>query len=193
MVLNAKEYEIPQNRERVFIISIRKDIDKGFEFPKPFNLKLKLVDLLEDEVDKSNYLTNEQAKVVINQGDKFDEFLMIREATKLGYAKAFVGDSVNLEHPNSKTRRGRVGKQVAQTLTTSCNQAILMSDGRLRKLTPLECFRLMGFDDADYQVLVDNGISHNQIYKMAGNSIVVNVLIEIFRELGKTYEEFKFF
>ena len=54
--------------------------------------------------------------------DNFIEMLIVNEATKKGYAEAFEGDSVNLEHPNSKTRRGRVGKQVAQTLTTSCNQ-----------------------------------------------------------------------
>jgi len=54
---------------------------------------------------------------------------------------------------------------------------------RIRKLTPLECFRLMGFDDEDYYILKENGISNSQIYKMAGNSIVVNVLEEIFKEL----------
>lgn len=52
--------------------------------------------------------------------------VIVNEATKKGYAEAFEGDSVNLEHPNSKTRRGRVGKQVAQTLTTSCNQAVVV-------------------------------------------------------------------
>ena len=55
-VLNAKDYGIPQNRERVFIISIRKDIDKGFEFPEPFPLKLRLKDMLDDEVDEKFYL-----------------------------------------------------------------------------------------------------------------------------------------
>ena len=54
---------------------------------------------------------------------------------------------------------------------------------RIRKLTPLECFRLMGFDDEDYYILKENGISNSQIYKMAGNSIVVNVLEEIFKVL----------
>jgi DNA (cytosine-5)-methyltransferase 1 len=57
-VLNAKDYGIPQNRERVFIISIRKDIDKGFRFPMPFPLELRLKDLLEDEVDEKYYLSD---------------------------------------------------------------------------------------------------------------------------------------
>ena len=61
-VLNAKDYGIPQNRERVFIISIRKDIDKGFEFPEPFPLKLRLKDMLDDEVDESFYISDERTK-----------------------------------------------------------------------------------------------------------------------------------
>lgn len=61
-VLNAKDYGIPQNRERVFIISIRKDIDKGFEFPEPFLLKLRLKDMLDDEVDESFYISDERTK-----------------------------------------------------------------------------------------------------------------------------------
>lgn len=177
-VLNAKDYGIPQNRERVFIISIRKDIDKGFTFPEPIPLELRLKDLLENNVDEKYYLNDEQVsrlsgnvfhqantrlqekdicstllardykdpKVVqvgniVNTGNfknpqrgriysadgisptlncmqggglepkiiTDDESIPIKEATKKGYAEATVGDSVNLEQPNSKTRRGRVG------------------------------------------------------------------------------------
>ena len=65
-VLNAKDYGIPQNRERVFIVSIRKDVDHGlFEFPKPFHLKKKLKDMLEDEVDEKYYLSSEQVKRIV--------------------------------------------------------------------------------------------------------------------------------
>lgn len=248
-VLNAKDYGIPQNRERVFIISIRKDIDKGFEFPEPFPLKLRLKDMLDDEVDEKFYLdstkeyfikhsfeseekgngfrfaphvkknanvaktvttraggrmddnfvmdvdseedtfkfdstnkmiqegqmygTDKEHKcvpvepvrlgniygekfgtgyagnvwdkecisptlmtmqggnrqpLVIDEGVKagntspsgnYNPSVLVREATKKGYAEAVEGDSVNIGQPNSKTRRGRVGKQVSQTLTTS--------------------------------------------------------------------------
>jgi site-specific DNA-cytosine methylase len=70
-VLNAKDYGIPQNRERVFIISIRKDIDKGFSFPQPIPLGLKLKDLLEDEVDEKYYLSEKMVeKLVISNSDK---------------------------------------------------------------------------------------------------------------------------
>ena len=62
-VLNAKDYGIPQNRERVFIVSIRKDIDNGsFEFPKPFELELRLKDMLEDQVDEKYYLSEDIQK-----------------------------------------------------------------------------------------------------------------------------------
>lgn len=74
-VLNAKDYGIPQNRERVFIISIRKDIDKGYEFPEPFPLQLRLKDMLEDEVDEKFYLEVESVS-------KFPRHLLHRAETK---------------------------------------------------------------------------------------------------------------
>lgn len=253
-VLNAKDYGIPQNRERVFIISIRKDIDKGYEFPKPFPLQLRLKDMLEDEVDEKFYLDsmkkyfikhsfeseekgngfrftphvkknanvaktvttraggrmddnfvmdveceedtfkfdstnkmiqvgqmygtekepnpqagriydadgisptmdscsgwNRSPKVAVAMRGRYndegeveqqleisdreyansittvqkdslvgeEQKILVKQATKKGYAEAVEGDSVNIGQPNSKTRRGRVGKQVSQTLTTS--------------------------------------------------------------------------
>ena len=214
-VLNAKDYGMPQNRERVFIVSIRKDIDSGkFTFPKPVALELTLKDMLEDEVDEKYYMSekmidyicatgtknfsyepeidlevarpltnsmhkchrastdnyvsdsfmkedvkvqivngkpeinmigllnikgNEQVRRVYGtdgisptlntmQGGHRQPKILVREATKKGYAEAFEGDSVNLEQPNSKTRRGRVGKQVAQTLTTSPQQGVVINE-----------------------------------------------------------------
>lgn len=199
-VLNAKDYGIPQNRERVFIVSIRKDIDNGmFRFPEGFPLELRLKDLLEDEVDeklymqddkiqpliknysingtepfnpmpdgtcrtlKNQYYKNSQANfikqtdqgatavlcvgnvnpsgrgqngtvidseglartITVEKGE--GQKILVREATKTGYAEAVEGDSINMEHPNSKTRRGRVGHQVAQTLTTSPQQGVIIN------------------------------------------------------------------
>lgn len=110
------------------------------------------------------------------------DLLLVREATKQGYAIAVDGDSINLEFPNSKTRRGRVGKQVAQTLTTSPQQGAVMPDMRIRKLTSKECFRLMGFDDADYERAASVN-SNTQLYKQAGNSIGVPVVEHIMTAL----------
>ena len=109
--------------------------------------------------------------------------VFVREANKTGYAEAKVGDSINIEQLNSQTRRGRVGRGIAQTINTSCQQVTLEPSCRVRKLTPLECWRLMGFSDEDYYKAKEVGISNTQLYKQAGNSIVVNVLMEIYKNL----------
>ena len=337
-VLNAKDYRIPQNRERVFIISIRKDIDNDkFTFPEKMQLQLKLKDLLEETVDEKYYLTekgigrlikknnklirnnnnpdvssciiagyhkmdgrNNQYISEVNKpkriggiydteerkrqagsiydpnsisptlttmfpgGDK-QPFVLVNEGTKKGTSEAREGDSINISYPNNTKKRGRVGKEVSQTIltspnmavvenvnkpiclnknkkvsiqdriydfngiattvtasefrskiaerkmfnpynnkevidvaptqTTSCGNttssaAVLISEDlktylKIRKLTPLECWRLMGFDDIDFYNAKNAGISDTQLYKQAGNSIVVNVLQAIFINLLK--------
>lgn len=108
--------------------------------------------------------------------------VMVKEATKQGYAIAEPGDSINLEQPNSKTRRGRVGKGIANTLTTLCNQAVV-EPFRIRKLTPKECWRLQGFPDWAFDRAKEAGVSDSQLYKQAGNSVTVNVVEAIGRKL----------
>ena len=324
-VLNAKDYGIPQNRERVFTISIRKDIQisdeikpsvrKNFErekkeisktnkeiyqcecesgwqdnkvgikvsptirannnntfilednidfkFPPKQELKLKLKDMLEDNVDEKYYLSDKMISCFMSNGtgkyprrERFLQninkerdvantiittegnkptcnFLKIKNATKQGYLEATEGDSVNLAYPDSKTRRGRVGEQVSQTLQCNDSMGVVTkykeynnfytiprgSDGklingsynrvwkeekqvgtinltkiqeigkkdennnlRIRKLTPKECWRLMGFDDEDFEK-ASKVNSNSQLYKQAGNSIVVNVLEAILKNL----------
>ena len=108
--------------------------------------------------------------------------LKITEATKQGYAEAEIGDSVNLSHPNSKTRRGRVGKQIANTLLTGESQGVVGPDFRIRKLTPRECWRLQGFPDWAFDKAQEVN-SNSQLYKQAGNSVTVNVIAAIAKEL----------
>ena len=319
-VLNAKDYGIPQNRERVFIVSIRKDVDDGtFTFPEKEELSIRLKDLLDDRVEDKYIINNERSskllrilddkellenkrfccdssinkpekRVVVEskqkrlgglydtdknkrqagavwdkeglsptidtmQGGHREPLVVVKEGTKKGYKVAEVGDSINLAFEGSTTRRGRVGKGVAQTITTSASMAtfqkvkvddsvvpsvaknferdkdlILESDKEIfrsecdsgwcdnqiglkvsptlrasnhnthvldeayviRKLTPLECWRLMGFTDDDYfkarkrlEETFYNGAdrSNSQMYKQAGNSIVVNVVEGIFKNL----------
>ncbi|PEM64450.1 DNA cytosine methyltransferase [Bacillus toyonensis] len=222
-VLNAKDYGVPQNRERVFVVSI---LGEGvYNFPESFPLEVKLKDTLEDEVDEKYFLNQEYtpqpyshdsdlqmtgklsikgldcikrvyspegvspALTTMQGGHRHpkiinyvDGEIRVKEATKLGYKVAEEGDSINLEHPDSKTRRGRVGKQVAQTLTTSPQQATII-DYRIRRLTPLECWRLMGITDEDFYKAKAVGMSDSQLYKQAGNAIVVDVLVGIFGNL----------
>ena len=311
-VLNAKDYGIPQNRERVFIISIRKDIDHGFNFPEPYELKLKLADLLEETVDEKYYLTEKQIESFIDQtvrskaagnGFKFaptdgkgiaktvttragsrkdDNFLYTKEprCVQVGDLNHYKNDQMNRVYspdgisPTLTAVSGggreakiavRVGKQTAQTLLTNDANGVVVkttrnadiastirstiykqgsrnliknvkdgggyegvieyhqgtiiddtqgfdgvrkyddyspslrasrsglktvdADLRIRKLTPKECFRLMGFDDRDVDILIENGISNTQLYKMVGNSIVVDVLEEIYCELLNSYRD----
>tara|TARA_R110002072_G_scaffold301105_1_gene479941 strand:+ start:148 stop:1482 length:1335 start_codon:yes stop_codon:yes gene_type:complete len=152
------------------------------------------------------------------------EGIKVKSATKKGYEIATENDSINLSNLSSETRRGRVGKEVAQTLDTACNQAVMIGAIRgrnlenpksrktgleteqmlelnkygtsnalttvqkdnvvvdqykIRRLTPRECFRLMDFPDA-----FKMPCSNTQMYKQAGNSIVVNVLAEIINRLN---------
>jgi len=104
------------------------------------------------------------------------------EATKKGFAEANVGDSINIAFPNSSTRRGRVGKQIAQTLDTQCMQATIDTEFRIRRLTPKECFRLQGFTDELFEK-AEAVNSDAQLYKQAGNAVTVNVAYAIAKSL----------
>src|SRR5699024_2080831 len=110
--------------------------------------------------------------------------LPIREATKKGYDIATTGDSENLQYPDSGTRRGRVGKGVANTLE-SCGvkQGMVNKDFHIRKRPPLECFRLQGFTDEQFYKAKNDGVSDSQLYKQAGNSVTVNVIDAIAKRL----------
>ena len=116
------------------------------------------------------------------QGGGLEPKIRVKEATKQGYAEAEIGDSVNLSHPNYKTRRGRVGKQIANTLLTGESQGVVEPDFRIRKLTPRECWRLQGFPDWAFDKAQEVN-SNSQLYKQAGNSVTVNVIAAIAKEL----------
>lgn len=106
----------------------------------------------------------------------------IKEATIQGFDTAYPGDSINYSVPNSKTRRGRVGKGIANTLDTGCQQGVLTEEYCIRKLTPRECWRLQGFPDWAFdRAAVVN--SDSQLYKQAGNSVTVNVIEAIGNKL----------
>lgn len=111
------------------------------------------------------------------------EPIKIKTANKKGYDEAVDGDGVDLQYPNSNTRRGRVGHGVSKTIMTSDLMGVV-HNYRIRKLTPKECWRLMGFDDEDFEKAAQVN-SNAQLYKQAGNSIVVNVLEAIFNNLLK--------
>lgn len=108
--------------------------------------------------------------------------IIVHEKTAKGYAEAEIGDSINISYPTSAARRGRVGKGVAHTLMTNHSNELAVTKSGVRKLTPREYWRLMGFDDEDFDKAKEVS-SDTQLYKQAGNSIVVNVLEAVLGQL----------
>lgn len=118
--------------------------------------------------------------------------IAIRQATKKGYIECELGGVADLSYPESKTRRGRVQEngQICPTITaTETGVCRIESPIRIRKLTPKECFRLMGFSDENFEA-AEKMVSNSQLYKQAGNSIVVDVLYYILVELYKAMPYF---
>ena len=255
-ILNAKDYGVPQNRERVFCVSILGDED--YKFPEKIPLETKLGDLLESDVDDKYFLSeklitcfcdmknrnglvrglrfrprgkkDEYAWTITTcpgsratdtfiiepvtcalrgREDEYgkysqhletrkdgvtntitsvqkDNVIIVPQNTKQGYALAHVGDGVYTNRAAYK--RGVVQRNSIPTLKTSANEiAVVVEDKEelisLRRLTPRECWRLMGWDDKDIDKAFSSGVSDAQLYKMAGNSIVVSCLEGIFSNL----------
>ena len=206
--LIATDYGIPQTRNRCFMVSILGDY--SYSFPKPIPLKLKLKDLLEDDVDEKYYISEDlmehiiKTKVEHNEYTQYDRYkgdfeqlcrvwkeksptlhtksnevkIYVKNATKKGYIEAKDGDGIDISS-RMEHHRGTVQKQMIQTLDT---QGVVSSDLRIRKLTPKECFRLMGVKDEDYYKIAKNQ-SNSSLYHLAGDSIVVDVLMAIFKEM----------
>lgn len=241
-VLDTAEV-LPQHRERVYIVGHLRGRRTRNVFPitrkgEPTSDERQKINIVgttkpasstrlgqRDVVYDSNGLMGtlgatdyKQPKQIAVCGGGLEPKLAIREATKMGYAEGYEGDSVNFSQPNSKTRRGRVGKQVANTLETSLNQGVIVpvltpdrlvkrqngrrfkTNGepmftlntqdrhgvtdwlRIRKLTPLECWRLQGFTDEQfYKAQAVN--SNSQLYKQAGNSVSVPVVYAVAKHL----------
>ena len=206
-VLNAKDYGIPQNRERVFVVSSLENMH--YKFPKPSELKSKMKDLLEEKVDDKYYLSEKYLKCFSDmknrngfaRGERFNPrkleecntaFAITTRAGQRATDNFIIqlGNLKNTESFGGNPHTGRVYSPdgISPCLNTmqggGLEPKILQSeDYKIRKLTPLECWRLMGFRDIDYYAAKSVGISDAQLYKQAGNSIAVTVLEAIFRNL----------
>ena len=152
-VLNAKNYGIPQNRERVFVVSILGK-HKPYEFPHEKELTTNVSDFLEKNINDKYYLSDNAIATIKKHEPKCDVNIMPTLTTELS-------------HNWGKNATPRICKAL----------------GEYRRLTPREAFRFMGLNDFDIGKIQAAGISNTQQYKMAGNSIVVNVLEAIFKNL----------
>ena len=221
-VLNSRDYGIPQNRERIFVVGFRKKTQ--FIFPEPIDLKTTMQDFLEDNINSKFYLGDKGVKFVTNEknikkrftqingevalcqkrnqqsnwhGDfifegveefqDYDEFIF--DVNKVE-DKYYLSDKVSDYVLNSGTKnfyaKPETDLPVARALLSTMHKMhragvdnyVTYKKGRIRKLTPRECFRLMGFRD-DFKITVSN----NQAYRQAGNSIVVDVLIALLKQM----------
>ena len=224
-VLNSRDYGIPQNRERIFVVGFRKKTE--FIFPEPIELKTTMQDFLEDNINSKFYLGDKGVKFVTNEknikkrftqingevalcqkrnqqsnwhGDfifegveefqDYDEFIF--DVNKVE-DKYYLSDKVSDYVLNSGTKnfyaKPETDLPVARALLSTMHKMhragvdnyVTYKKGRIRKLTPRECFRLMGFRD-DFKITVSN----NQAYRQAGNSIVVDVLIALLKQMDIT-------
>lgn len=204
---------VPQNRERIYVVGCYRGRSRRQIFPITGNGRkdstrqliggeCKKTELHAFGIDKSsnkpqelqiaNCLMTKDYGVSKRRSEDTAIAIKVKEATKQGYAIADVGDSINLSVPSSKTRRGRVGDNIANTLDTSCNQGVvtLTKDTKniwavwsekyncylaIRKLTPRESFRLQGWTDNCYE-RAEFVNSNSQLYKQAGNGVTVNVV-----------------
>lgn len=211
-LLNSKFFNVPQNRERVYIVGYYGKECIGKIFPltgcgsenisplnkSPLSFGVSQGGRIYTPNGISPCLTANGGGLGANTGlyfvsrIKYDKYkpsnilpcllvcgdtplIRVKNGTKSGFDIAEAGDGINLACPNSKTRRGRVGKQCSQTLDTHCNMGTI-DNYRIRRLTPLECFRLQGFPDDMVETAKKINISDSQLYKMAGNAVTVNVV-----------------
>lgn len=178
----ASDYKLARGMN---VLKVKSNLDKYY-------LSKKMLELLTFEKKGSVEIANinkggQKGSVASSEGKyigclsatdyKLPKLIQVKSATSKGYETATENDSINFSVPNSETRRGRVGKEVAQTLDTQCNQGVI-DQYKIRRLTPRECFRLQDFPDTFKFV-----VSDSQLYKQAGNSITVRVLEKILRNL----------
>lgn len=223
-VLNAKDYAIPQNRERIFVVGFRKDLKlkSDFEFPKAQILQKKMQDFLLDNVSGKYYLPPKGVDFVTSEKNLTKRFTQIDgevqlcqkknqqfnwhgdfvfveenkdiEKTMKDLEKYFLSEKVEKYVLSSGTKgfysKPKTDLEIARPLLTTMHKMhragvdnYVTTQGRLRKLTPRECLRLMGFCDS-FKIEV----SDTAMYQQAGNSIVVDVLIAIMKQILKSYD-----
>ena len=187
-VLNAADYGIPQNRRRVFVVGIRNDlnIDKEFSYPNPIELGFKLPDILESRCEYGNYTYDKDGKIKIIEStfdpnridDKYVLSDLVRKYVLTPGTKTFK-TSIKYDLDIARTVLSTMGNRHRAGVDNYMTDK--GGEDKLRMLTEREALRLMGYSD-DFKIVV----SRAQMYKQAGNSIVVDVMLAVLREIIKT-------
>lgn len=224
-VLNARDYGVPQNRERIFVVGFRNDLilENQFSFPNPIPLNKTMQDYLLDNVSGKYYLNKKGVEFVTSEknltkrytqidgliqlcqkknqqfnwhGDfVFEEENIDKEKTMKDLEKYFLSEKIRKYVLASGTKnfysKPETDLEIARPLLTTMHKMhragvdnYVTTEGRLRKLTPRECLRLMGFCDS-FKIVV----SDTSAYQQAGNSIVVDVLINIMKSILHSYPQ----
>ena len=224
-VLNARDYGIPQNRERLFVVGFRNDLNMltAFDFPAPVQLEKKMQDFLLDNAPGGYFLPEKGVDFVTSEKNLLKKFTQIDGEVQLcqkknqqfnwhgdfvfqsekdaeknqipDLEKYYLSEKVRKYVLSSGTKnfysKPETDLEVARPLLTTMHKMhragvdnYVTTDGRLRKLTPRECLRLMGFSDS-FKIVV----SDTSMYQQAGNSIVVDVLIHIMERILESYPE----
>lgn len=225
-LLDAKDYGIPQHRQRIFVVGF-KDNSIKFDFPQPVSLQSSMQDFLEDYIDSKYYLKEKGVKFVTSSKNRKKRYTQINgdiaicqkanqqfnwhgdfifENIKNTDFNEFIFDVNQVEEKyylsekvtkyvlatgtkNFKTHNTKTDLKIARPLLQSMHKMhragvdnyVTHNKGKIRKLTPKECLRLMGFQDGFKQV-----VSDTQAYRQAGNSIVVDVLVAILKQIDIT-------
>lgn len=225
-ILNAKDYGVAQNRPRLFMVSVRRDLGLTYHFPRAFALEKRLRDYLEPVVDEKYYLSDKFIKGCIDHCDrkqsegcgfKFeptfgdgvakaistlagcrhtDNFIIEPRVMQVGniwpdtekfknrtmgrvYNPDGISPTINCCGGGDREPKIVEGEMISDNLLDLVQAGLV----RIRKLTPRECFRLMGLEDCDIDKIQSTGISNSQQYKLAGNSIAIPCLYHLFRKL----------
>lgn len=182
-VLNAKDCGIPQSRDRVFAIYIRKDIDEiAYEFPKPFYTGLTLKDILEPTLDNVKIVDDTYKNRPVRVYSNYSPSI---RSERSGFK---VLETVNAyEDGTSRTIKSQYYKtsQANFERTGTFGATGVKEDSVTRKLSPIECFKLMGLTSNDANKCSDVGISSTSLYKQAGNGIVTNCISLLAEHLYK--------